>query len=429
MRFRDWDKNLKIRLYGEGLMNITFWMFFPFLTIYFSGEFGKTLTGILLVFSQAFAVIASLLGGYLADRFGRKRMMVLSAFGQGVSLIIFSVASSSFFHSAWVGFSAFAMAGFCNAIYWPASQAMVADVVGEKDRNSVFAVFYMAANLAVVVGPIIGAIFYHQYFSLLLLTCGIAAFLLVIALAKKTRETLPFKAKYNKRKEKPSSILLQQFKDYKVIVKDKVFFLYILAGILISQTYMQLDLLLPIYIKDTIDVQNLFSFRDWTLSVSGEQTFAIVLAENGLMVILFSILVTKWMARYREKTIFFLSSIVYAVSFVFVSQSSFVWGFIVSMAVFTFAELMTAGIMQGFIAKIAPEDMRGQYFAAASLRHTIGKTIAPLSIPLSVWIGYHWTFMVLSLLAVGSALLYRLMFVFYDKQTAVLKGSNRFKAW
>jgi hypothetical protein len=29
--------------------------------------------------------------------------------------------------------------------------------------------------------------------------------------------------------------------------------------------------------------------------------------------------------------------------------------------------------------------MRGQYFAAASLRFTIGKTIAPISIPLSVW--------------------------------------------
>lgn len=89
------------------------------------------------------------------------------------------------------------------------------------------------------------------------------------------------------------------------------------------------------------------------------------------------------------------------------------------MAVFTFAELMTAGIMQGFIAKIAPEDMRGQYFAVASLRVTIGKMIASLSIPLSVWIGYHWTFMILCLLAVGSALLYRLTFVFFDKQTAV----------
>lgn len=73
MRIRDWDVNLKIRLFGEAAMNITFWMFFPFLTIYFAEAFGKGTAGFLLVLSQAFSVIANLLGGYSADRFGRKK--------------------------------------------------------------------------------------------------------------------------------------------------------------------------------------------------------------------------------------------------------------------------------------------------------------------------------------------------------------------
>lgn len=73
MRLRDWDRNLKIRLFGEALMNITYWMFFPFLTIYFADEFGKEQAGFLLVFSQVFSVMANLMGGYCADRFGRKR--------------------------------------------------------------------------------------------------------------------------------------------------------------------------------------------------------------------------------------------------------------------------------------------------------------------------------------------------------------------
>lgn len=41
MKIRDWDYNLKIRLFGEALMNITYWMFFPFLTIYFADAFGR----------------------------------------------------------------------------------------------------------------------------------------------------------------------------------------------------------------------------------------------------------------------------------------------------------------------------------------------------------------------------------------------------
>src|SRR6478735_9828665 len=94
MRLKDWDRNLKVRLFGESIMNISYWMFFPFLTIYFADEFGKSKAGFLLVFSQIFSVIANLMGGYCADRFGRKRMMVLSAFGQGFCFILFGLANS-----------------------------------------------------------------------------------------------------------------------------------------------------------------------------------------------------------------------------------------------------------------------------------------------------------------------------------------------
>jgi DHA1 family multidrug resistance protein B-like MFS transporter len=54
MKIKDWDRNLKVRLFAEAMMNITFWMFFPFLTIYFADEFGKNKAGFLLVFSKFF---------------------------------------------------------------------------------------------------------------------------------------------------------------------------------------------------------------------------------------------------------------------------------------------------------------------------------------------------------------------------------------
>jgi dipeptide/tripeptide permease len=89
------------------------------------------------------------------------------------------------------------------------------------------------------------------------------------------------------------------------------------------------------------------------------------------------------------------------------------------MAIYTLGELMGAGLQQSFVSKLAPEHMRGQYFAAASLRFTFSRTIAPLSIPLTVLIGYDWTFMVLSFLALLSAGLYWVMFYFFEKQKMV----------
>jgi predicted MFS family arabinose efflux permease len=86
------------------------------------------------------------------------------------------------------------------------------------------------------------------------------------------------------------------------------------------------------------------------------------------------------------------------------------------MAVFTFAELMGAGLQQSFVSRLAPDHMRGQYFAAASLRFTISRTIAPLAIPMTVLLGYGWTFFVLTILALLSAALYWVMFYSFEKQ-------------
>lgn len=290
MRIRDWDQNLKVRLLGESLMNITFWMFFPFLTIYFTEAFGAGLAGVLLIVSQVFSVIANLLGGYYADRFGRKKMMVVASIGQGVSFFIFGFANSPWFHSAVTAFICFTAAGVFGSFYYPASQAMIADVVDEKNRSHVFAVFYTSMNISVVIGPVIGGIFFADYRFELLVFAAIACFLLGVLLVKYTRETAPVWAGGQHRvRKKWYSTLIEQAKSYHVIVKDKIFMLFIFAGILISQTYMQLDLILPVFTKQAIPETDLLHLLHFT----GEQLYGFILSENGLIVALFSVAATK----------------------------------------------------------------------------------------------------------------------------------------
>lgn len=416
MRIRDWDFNLKVRLFGESLMNITFWMFFPFLTIYFAEAFGKDKAGLLLILSQVFSVLANLMGGYCADRFGRKTMMVLSAFGQGICFILFAIASSPAIESYWLGFICFTFVGVFGAFYWPASQAMVADVVEEKHRSDVFAIFYTSINIAVVVGPILGALFYVQYRSQLLLIAGIVCILLALVLAKWTRETVPENTAVAGENDKWYSFLGAQVKDYGIIFRDRTFLLFIIAGVLAAQTFMQLDLLIPVYTKEAVDNQSLFSIGSWSFTVHGEQAFGVLLSENGFLVALFTVAVTRYVAKFKERNVFVTSSLFYAASIIMFGQTQWIWGLIIAMAIFTLGELMAVGLQQSFVSRIAPEHMRGQYFAAASLRFTVGKTIAPISIPLTVWIGYDWTFAILAVLAVISAFLYWLMFALYEKQ-------------
>ena len=425
MRIRDWDSNLKVRLFGEAAMNITFWMFFPFLAIYFAGEFGKDKAGLLLVFSQVFSVIANLMGGYFADRYGRKRMMVLSAFGQGICFLVFAIANSPWLDSPWLAFFAFSLVGVFSSFYWPASQAMVADVVDEKDRSHVFAIFYTSINIAVVIGPILGAIFYVNYRFQLLIFAGFICMVLAGILNKMTRETVPAQLNIAKERVKWYSVLASQVKDYGIIFKDKVFLLFIIAGVLAAQTFMQLDLLIPVYTNEFVHNQTLIRLGDWTFTVRGEQAFGILLSENGLLVALFTVVVTKWMMKFKETNVFILSSLTYAAAILILGHTAWIWGLIFAMAIFTLGELMAAGLQQSYVSKIAPEHMRGQYFAAASLRFTFGKMLAPISIPLTVWVGYDWTFIILAVLSVFSAILYWVMSSISEKanELAMKKGS------
>lgn len=424
MNIRNWDRNLKVRLFGEFMMNVTFWMFFPFLTIYFTEAFGKTTAGLLLIMSQLLGVFANLMGGHFADRFGRKRMMVLSSFANGIVFFIFAMVNSTWLESALLSYLCFALLGVFGSFYWPASQAMVADVVDEKHRSEVFAVFYTSINIAVVFGPILGGIFYVHYRFELLLFAMAMSFVLSFLLYKWTRETAPKRTMDKEERQTWVGVLTRQFSDYRVIFTDKTFLLFILAGVLVAQTFMQLDLLIPVYTKDTLEQATLFSINGWSFTLMKEQVFGFLLSENGLLVALFTVVMTKWMSKYKEKNVFISSALVYAVAIWLFGQLSTMWGFIFAMALFTFGELMTAGIQQNFISKLAPEHMRGQYFAAASLRFTFGRTIAPLSIPVSLWLGYEGTFLLLALLSVLSAVLYYVMFQRFEKRQSQPVPSN-----
>lgn len=419
MKIRDWNRSLKVRLVGEFFMNTSFWMVFPFLAIYFAEEFGKGMAGLLLIVSQMFSVAANLFGGYFADRFGRKRMLVSAAVAQGFAFLLFAVANSPWLSSPELSFVAFTLAGMCGSLYWPASQAMIADVIPEKYRSDVFAVFYTTLNIAVVIGPLFGAVLFFSYRFELLLAVAVISMLLGLLLRLYTEETLSA-AVMDKWKEGNATgwrgAVLMQVKDYGIILKDRVFLLFVVAGVMGAQTFMQLDLVIPVYLKETIDRQTILDFlgREW--SVTGETSFGILLAQNGLIVALLTVVITRWMTKFPEKWVFFFSALLFGLSMAIFPMTSWFWMFFVAMAVFTFAELMIVGLQQSFISKLAPESMRGQYFAAASLRYTIGRMIAPISIPMTAWFGFGWTFIILGTFAVLSGFVYLWMFHLYEKR-------------
>ncbi|WP_440603671.1 MDR family MFS transporter [Bacillus sp. GB_SG_008] len=420
MILRKWDSNLKIRLVGEWLFGLFFWMLLPFMAIYFAEELGKTMAGVLLVLSQILSVLANLVGGYLADTYGRKRMMVIATFVQSVAFVLFAFANSPWLQSSILTFVAFSTIGIMGSLYYPASAAMVADLVSEEQQSKVFAVFYTMININVVLGPILGAYFFFSHRFELLIASVAINFIVAFVLLKFIKETLPEKKREVEKQTGWLTVVNEQIKNYRIIFQDRVFLLFIIAGILVAQTFTQLDLLLAVYIKENVPTQEFFH-----LSLNGEKLFSWIIAENGFLVALFTVYVTRLANYFSERTIFLLSSFAYGIAMIIFPHTISVWGLIIAMLIFTFGELLVVGIQNSFVSKLAPQHMRGQYFAAATLRWSIGRTIAPIAIPLTAWIGYQYTFYIIAVLAFLSAFLYSMMFqLLQGRKIQVKKAIN-----
>ncbi|TCZ78225.1 MFS transporter [Paenibacillus albiflavus] len=411
VQIRLWDHNLRVRLIGEALFNMLFWMYFPFITVYFSSAFGNHIAGILMTVPPIFSIIGSLLGGALADRLGRRPVMLLGASLQTMMFVCFAMSPSHL-----IDYLAFIGIGLGGAIYRPASTAMVADLVPAHNRRQIFATFTTANNIGAVLGPALGAIFFFQYRQQLLWTCALVLLLYFIAIYFIVHETLPRSAKSSRDSISIPRLFMEQWKGYGIIFRDKVFLVYIIAGVFALVPIMQLDLYLPVYVIHHVPDQALFTWNGHPFILTSTEIFGWLLGLNGLLFVLFILPVTRWFRNWNERNIFILSSLLAGLGTFSIGLYTNIWYLFIVTIVFTFGEIVRSPVTQSFISRYAPEHARGQYMGADSLQYTIAKFIAPMTVFLSSWVapmGILTIILIFSFISIG---FYMLLFKLYKEE-------------
>ncbi|MFN6925550.1 MAG: TCR/Tet family MFS transporter [Tabrizicola sp.] len=102
-------------------------------------------------FSLSQFVFAPFMGN-LADRFGRRPLLLLAIFGLGMDFILMALAPSL----AWL-FAGRIIAGICGAS-WIIASAFIADVTAPEDRARVYGYMGAAFGVGFVIGPAIGGL-------------------------------------------------------------------------------------------------------------------------------------------------------------------------------------------------------------------------------------------------------------------------------
>jgi len=130
----------------------------PILIVFLQDRLGvgmETLSWAFLPYGLVWALLPTYLGR-LADRFGRKPLMILGlVMAAATSLVIPVLPSIAAFALVW------ALQGLCYAAGDPAEQALVADLTGGDQRGRAYGLYAMAADLGATIGPVAGAWLYQ----------------------------------------------------------------------------------------------------------------------------------------------------------------------------------------------------------------------------------------------------------------------------
>ncbi len=163
-----------------------FGLVMPLLPIY-ARNFGAS--GLQLGFlTSSFAVarlITTFPGGWLADKLGRKKPVVLG-------LLVYSIVMSLYGFSQDV-FQLIlfrALQGMASGIVWPVISTMVADMVSPGDRGKAIGIYEMTWFLGTVVGPGLGGVLAGTFsISVPFFVCGALALLSTVLVAFTVHET------------------------------------------------------------------------------------------------------------------------------------------------------------------------------------------------------------------------------------------------
>jgi len=145
------ERNIYILAFTSLLLNIAVNLYDPFLSLYFINLSASTaLLGIVFAVYRVAYAVAMLPGGYLADRFGRKNLIVIGSLVFAAFLLPMSLAGS------WILALAFLVCAQLGiSMYQPGTSAMIAESLTSEARAAGFGKFWSIVMVGSLIGPVI----------------------------------------------------------------------------------------------------------------------------------------------------------------------------------------------------------------------------------------------------------------------------------
>ncbi|MFX1326428.1 MAG: MDR family MFS transporter [Promethearchaeota archaeon] len=340
--FREYPRAFKILIFVTFIDRLGGFLLFPFFSLYITNRFGVGVTevGILIAIFSAGGIIGSMVGGALADKYGRRALALFGLITSGIGSIVMGLVDnlSLFFIVA-------AVLGVLGDFGGPARQAMVADLLTKEKQAEGFGLLRVAVNVSATIGPIFGGFLWKQSYMLLFIADAASSLATAVIMFIFIPETKP-KPQEGKHEES----LIQTLLGYKEVLKDVVYVLFLTVSMLTVIVYMQLNSTLSIFLINFIGMP--------------PEVFGFLISMNAIMVVVLQFWITKRISKYAPMKMMALGTLFYMIGFGMYGFVSETYLYFIAMAIVTIGEMIDIPVSQAAAANFAPEDKRARYMAA-----------------------------------------------------------------
>lgn len=291
-------------------------------------------------------IVASIVGGHLADRIGRRNTMSMSMFLSAASMLALSQAST-FVTILLLTFCA----GMSAELYRPAATALIGDLVSPEQRVTAFGIYRWAVNLGFAAGPATAGFLATRSFFYVFAGDAVTSLAFgIIALA-----ALPHGNRVSMNEEVTGEALRHA-------LRNERFVLFLIATLCVTWIEFQLHSTFPLYLQ---------------LEGYSPTTYGLLLSINGVMIVLFELALTQWTQRRNPQHIIAVGYGLAAIGIAMTGLAHSILALAGTVVVWTLGEMIYAPVTGAYVTSLAPERYRGRYSGLWILMWSMGLLLGP----------------------------------------------------
>jgi len=308
----------------------------PFLTLYLTTQRGISVSQAALTVSLfgAGSFAAQLVGGELADRLGRRPVLLMSLFIAPLAMIALGFARVL----PLIAFFTLIL-GFFTDLFRPALGAAVADLVPSSARTRAFGYQNWAVNLGFSLAPILAGFMARYNYFLLFIGDALTTFIFGLIVLARIPETRPAEASHAANTSFKERI--QQVRREPLLLAFSALALFI--GVIYMQGYVTLPLDMQVHGLTSAD-------------------FGLAIAVNGILIVAFSIQVSNAASNWPRFRAMAVAALFLGTGFgLNMFARNLLLFYFLTVTVWTLGEITASAVAPALIADLSPVELRGLY--------------------------------------------------------------------